>query len=59
MIIPNKRELQQIASIHLTDTEFKGFMKLYKDYAKEPISLLVNDTILPSHNSLRFRRELL
>ena len=28
MKIPNKRELQQIASIHLADFEFKDFMKL-------------------------------
>ena len=26
-------------------------MKLYKDYTKEPFSLLVNDTNLPSDNS--------
>ena len=28
--IPNKRELQQIASNHSSDIEFKDFMKLYK-----------------------------
>ena len=33
---PNKRELQQIASNHLPDIDFKGFIKLYKDYTKEP-----------------------
>ena len=33
---PNKRELQQIASNHLSETDFKDFMKLYKDYTKEP-----------------------
>ena len=27
--IPNKRELQQIASNHLSDIDFKGFMKLH------------------------------
>ena len=36
MKIPNKREYQQIASNHSSDSEFKGFMKLYKDYTKEP-----------------------
>ena len=36
MKIPNKRELQQIASNHSSDIDFKDFMKLYKDYAKEP-----------------------
>ena len=28
--IPNKRELQQIASNHSSDIEFKDLMKLYK-----------------------------
>ena len=46
MKIPNKREYQQIASNHSSDIEFKGFMKLYKDYMKEPFSFLVNDTTL-------------
>ena len=34
--IPNKRELQPIASNNLSDIDFKDFMKLYKDYTKEP-----------------------
>ena len=33
--IPNKREIQQIASNHSSDSDFKDSMKLYKDYAKE------------------------
>ena len=40
MKISNKRELQQIASNHLSDIEFKDFMKLYKDYNKDPYSFL-------------------
>ena len=39
MKILNKREPQQIASNHLSDSEFKGFMKLYKDYGKEQFSI--------------------
>ena len=35
MIIPNRRDLQQIASSHSSDTEFKDFMKLYKEYKKK------------------------
>ena len=42
--IPNKRELQQIASNHLPDIDSKDFMKLYKDFTKEPYSFFVNDT---------------
>ena len=59
MKIPNKRELQQIASNHLTDIDFKDFMKLYKDYTKEPYSFLVNDKTLSSDNLLQFRNNLL
>ena len=43
MSISNKRELQQIVSNHLSDIDFKDFMKLHKDYTKEPYSFLVND----------------
>ena len=48
MEILNKRELQETASNHLSDTEFTDFMKLYKDHTKEPFSFLVNDATLPS-----------
>ena len=50
--IPNKRELQQIAPNHSSDIDFKGIMKLYKEYTKDSYSLLVNDMTLPSHNPL-------
>ena len=40
MKIPNKRQLQQIASRHSFDIDFKDFMKLYKDFTKEPYSFL-------------------
>ena len=38
MKIPNKRELQQIALNQWSDMDLKVFMKLYKDYTKEPYS---------------------
>ena len=47
---PNKRELQQIAINHSSDTEFKEFIKLYKDYTKALI--FSNDTTLPSDDQL-------
>ena len=53
--IPSKRELQQIASNHSSDIDFKHFMK----YTKEPYSFLVNHTTLSSDNPLRFRKTLL
>ena len=59
MKITNKTELQQITSSRLSDIELKDFMKLFKDYTKEPFSFLVNDTTLLSDNPLRFRKNLL
>ena len=52
MKIPNKGELQQTASIHLSEINFKYFMKLYKGYTKEQYSCLVNDTTLSSDSPL-------
>ena len=59
MKIPNKKELQQVASNNFADIEFKDFMKHYKDYTKEPFSFLINDATLSSDNSIRFRKNLL
>ena len=57
MKIPSTRE--QIAYNHSSDINFKDFMKLYKEYTKEPYSFLVNDMTLPSDNPLQFRKKLL
>ena len=59
MKIPNKRELRQIALNHSSDIDFKDFMKISKKYTAEPYSFLVNDTILPSDDPLRFTKNLL
>ena len=59
MKISNKRELQQIASNYSSDIDFKDFMKLYKDYTKEPYSFLLTDTTFSLANPLRFRKDLL
>ena len=45
MKIPKKIELQLIVSNNLSENDFKDFMKLYKDYTKEPYSFLVNDRL--------------
>ena len=58
MKIPNKRELQQIATNHSSDIDFKDFVKIYKKCSDEPYSFLVNDTTLSSDNPLRFRKNL-
>ena len=59
MKIPSKRELQQIASNHSSNIDFKDFMKFYKEYTKEPYSFLVKDMTLSSDHPLRFRKNLL
>ena len=59
MKIPNKRELQQTALNHSSDIDFKDFMKIFKKYIAEPYSFLVDDTTLPSDDSLRLRKNLL
>ena len=46
MTTHNKKELQQIVSSHSRDTDFKHFMKLYKEYTKEPYSSLVSEYFL-------------
>ena len=59
MKIPNKRDHQQIALNHSSDIDFKDFIKIYKKGTAEPYSFLVNDTTLPSDDTLRFRKNLL
>ena len=58
MKIPNKRELQCIASNHLSDIDFQDFLNLYKKSAAEPNSFLVIDTTLSLDNSSRARKNL-
>ena len=59
MKIPNKRKLQQIASNHSSDIDFKAFMKVCKEYTQEPYSFLVKDATLSSDNPLRFKKNVL
>ena len=55
----NERQLWQIATNHLSDTDCKDFMNLYKKCTLKPYSFLVNDTTLALENFLRFRLNLL
>ena len=50
MIIPNKKELRQIAFNHLSDIDFKDFMNLYKKYAATSYFFLVSDATVASDN---------
>ena len=60
MKIPNKRDIQEIASNHSADIEiYKRSMKIYKGYTEQPFSFLVTDMNLTSDNPVRFRKSLL
>ena len=56
--IPNRREIQQIAINHSSDSSIKDFPNIYRECTVEPYSFLVNDTTLASKNPLRFRTNL-
>ena len=56
--IPNKRELQEIATNHSSDINTEDFINIYRECTVEPYSFLVNDTALASNNPLRFRKNL-
>ena len=43
----NKRELQNIAINHSADIDYKDFVKIYRDYTKEPYNFLTTDTTQP------------
>ena len=44
MKIPNKRDLQQIAFNHSSDTDFKDFMNIFKNCIAKPHASLVHST---------------
>ena len=54
MKINNKRELQNIAINHSTDIDYKDFMEIYRECAKDRFNFLTIDTTLPASNPLRF-----
>ena len=58
MKINNKREIQNIAINHSADIDYKEFIKIYRECTKKPYNFLTIDTILPSTNTLRFRKNL-
>ena len=58
MKINNKRKLQNIAINHSADIDYEDFMKIYREFKKEPYNVLTIDTTLPLSNLLRFRNNL-
>ena len=59
MKINYRSELQNIAINHSANIDHKDFVKIYKEYTKEPFSFLTIDTALPASDPLRFRKNLL
>ena len=59
MKIPNERELEQITFNHISDSDFKNFINLYKKCTANPYSLVVADATHASDNPSRFRKNLL
>ena len=56
--ISNKKELQNLAMNHLADNDCKNFIKIYREYTKEPYSFLTIDRTLPASSPLTFRKNL-
>ena len=58
MKINNTKELQNIATDHSADIDYKHFMEIYRECTREPFNLLTIDDTLPVSNPLRFRKNL-
>ena len=56
--IPNKSERQQITINHLSDINTANFANIYRKYTDQPYYFLVIDTMFPSNNPLRFRKNI-
>ena len=59
MKINKQIELQNIVISHSTDIGYKDFMKIYREFTKQPYSFLKINTTLPANNPLKFRKNLL
>ena len=58
MKINNRKELQNIATDHFADIDYKDFMKIYRECTREPFNFLIIDVMLTASNPLRFRKKL-
>ena len=58
MKISDERELKNIAQNYSSSINTKDFIDIYRECTAELFSFLINDTTLPSNNSLRFRKNL-
>ena len=57
--IHKKRGLQNIATNHSANIDYKDFMNICKKFTSKRYSILNFDTTLPASNLLRFRKSLL
>ena len=58
MEINNKIELKNIAINHSAGIDYQDFIKIYREFTKEPYNFLTIDTKLPASDPLRFRKNL-
>ena len=56
MKIHNRKELQNIAIDHSVDTDYKDFLRIYRNCTKRPYSFLTIDTTLSADDPMRFRK---
>ena len=54
MKIHYKNKLQNTATNHSADIDYKDFMKIYRKHTSKPYSTLTIDTRLPNEDPLRF-----
>ena len=59
MKIHNKIELENIATNHSADIDYKDFINVYRKCTNKPYSFLAIDATLPANNPLIFRKNLL
>ena len=58
MKINNKRELQNIATNHSVDIDYKDFEKINRECIQRLYSFLTIDATLPASDPVRFRKVL-
>ena len=58
MKVNNKRELLNIAINCSADIDYKDFVSIYRECAKEQYSFMTTDNTLPASDPLIFRKNL-
>ena len=54
--VNNRRELQNIAFNRSADSDYKDFLKIYRNCKKEHYSFFTINTTLPADDPMRFRK---